>query len=348
MITDPVSRIAPPVVPGDRLTLRHRFGTGATDVIGWVEQLDATTITVGTADGRTVAIDRSAVLLARRVPAAAGGPDPARVPADRLQRIAAEGWADRVVPLGDWLLRAAGGFTRRANSALAVGDPGTALPEAAARVIDFAADHRVPPLAQVITGDPVDQGLRALGWTDGGPATALMITRLAPLLEHSRARDHSAPREGPDDAISTTVDDRPSADWLAALAHQRGLGPTELGPAALRVITGDGRATFATRTGPGGRLVAIGRGHLTGDWLAVAGVWTDPEHRRRGHATAVLLALARVAARRGARYALLQVERDNDAARAGYTRLGFRDHHDYGYLAPAGGTGGAGGPAQVR
>lgn len=48
-----------------------------------------------------------------------------------LELLAARGWRgteeDR---LGTWLLRAAGGFTGRANSALVAGDPGRSLPEA--------------------------------------------------------------------------------------------------------------------------------------------------------------------------------------------------------------------------
>ena len=45
-----------------------------------------------------------------------------------LEQVAAFGWrAQETVRLGEWLLRASGGFTQRANSVLAVGDPGVAL-----------------------------------------------------------------------------------------------------------------------------------------------------------------------------------------------------------------------------
>jgi hypothetical protein len=41
-----------------------------------------------------------------------------------LERRALPGWLALHEPLGEWTLRAAGGFTGRANSCLAVGDPG--------------------------------------------------------------------------------------------------------------------------------------------------------------------------------------------------------------------------------
>ena len=59
-------------------------------------------------------------------------PDP-RV--EDLERAAALHWqAPETEPLGEWRLRAAAGFTGRANSALPVGDPGLPLPEAVAAV----------------------------------------------------------------------------------------------------------------------------------------------------------------------------------------------------------------------
>ena len=55
-------------------------------------------------------------------------------------------------------------------------------------------------------------------------------------------------------------------------------------------------------------------------------------------ATAVLTALGHWAARSGARYGYVQVDRGNQAALAAYARLGFDRHHGYLYLAPPGAT----------
>jgi GNAT superfamily N-acetyltransferase len=58
---------------------------------------------------------------------------------------------------------------------------------------------------------------------------------------------------------------------------------------------------------------------------------TAPEARRRGHARAIVHALAGWAAQRGARRALLQVEEANRPARALYTASGFVPTHTYRY-----------------
>lgn len=58
-------------------------------------------------------------------------------------------------------------------------------------------------------------------------------------------------------------------------------------------------------------------------------VEVDPEQRRRGLATAVMTALARRALDEGASAAWLQVEADNDGARALYDGMGFAPHHHY-------------------
>ena len=84
----------------------------------------------------------------------------------------------------------------------------------------------------------------------------------------------------------------------------------------------------------GERPVAIARGHLSGDWLGLAAIWTHPDHRRGGLATDLTRALGHWAARRGARNVYLQVASANAAALAAYGRLGFVRHHSYRYLRP--------------
>ena len=70
------------------------------------------------------------------------------------------------------------------------------------------------------------------------------------------------------------------------------------------------------------------------DWLGLASVWTRPDRRRRVWGTKILFSLGHWAARRGARYAYLQVASENTDAVLAYERLGFRTHHRYGYLTP--------------
>ena len=82
--------------------------------------------------------------------------------------------------------------------------------------------------------------------------------------------------------------------------------------------------------------IAIARGHLSGDWLGLASIWTD-DHRRRGWATTMIIGLGHWAARQGARYGYLQVASANQHAIAAYEQLGFARHHSYRYLRPPGG-----------
>jgi hypothetical protein len=64
-----------------------------------------------------------------------------------LEQAAAGGWrAPDQAALGRWLLRAAGGFTGRANSALAAGDPGLSL---AAAIEEVGRGPRAVPPAGV-------------------------------------------------------------------------------------------------------------------------------------------------------------------------------------------------------
>jgi N-acetylglutamate synthase len=64
-----------------------------------------------------------------------------------LEAVAAKGWrAPEETRLGGWLLRAARGFTGRANSALAAGDPGMPLTEAVTEVCRWYAARDLPAM----------------------------------------------------------------------------------------------------------------------------------------------------------------------------------------------------------
>jgi len=92
-------------------------------------------------------------------------PDP-RIEA--LERAAARHWqAPETEPLGEWLLRAAAGFTGRANSALPLGDPGCPRPEAVTAVEAWYRRRALPPMIVLPHGagpGPLEDLLTERGW----------------------------------------------------------------------------------------------------------------------------------------------------------------------------------------
>ncbi|GAB3766957.1 GNAT family N-acetyltransferase [Microlunatus parietis] len=316
---DAVALITPPATPGDRLVIRHRLPDGsATDVLGVLVSADPETVVVRTRDDRVVEVRRVAVILAKRVPLISRGPDPLRIPAEDLEQAAVAGWVAHAEPLGDWWLRSGGGFTGRANSCLAVGDPGLPFPEAAQRVIDFAERVGIPPMVQVIADSQQEKGFRELGWTDTYLATDVLVHRLSTLGE--RPAD---PR--------VIIEESLTESWLAAYQEYR---PNDADPDLLRALLQGRPPRGLAGIRDGDRLVCVGRGQVSRDWLGISGLWTHPDRRRQGLATAVLIGLVHWAGAKGARNAYLQVAQENSSAHEAYQRLGFRLHHSYRYLRP--------------
>jgi len=238
-----------------------------------------------------------------------------------LEHAAAPGW--RAVDedkLGDWLLRAADGFTGRANSALAAGDPGLALPEAIDAVCRWYAARGLPAMIAVPypigrpDGSPVDRLLARLGWSIRAEAATVMTADPARVTGHARADQR------------VTFDEVPDPAWLRRY-HYRG---QNLPPVAVRVLTSAPWQDFASVRADG-QTVAIGR--VAGDdrWAGLAAIEVDERHRRQGLGAAVTRALAARAAERGATGLYLQVADGNHGARALYRQVGFADHHGYHY-----------------
>ncbi len=230
-----------------------------------------------------------------------------------LERVAARGWrAAEEETLGEWLLRAAGGFTGRANTVLVAGDPGMPLDEAAAAVTAWYRARGLRPGAQLpgVRSRPVDVVLAAAGWERG--EDVLVLT--APLVP------------GPADGVPVELASAPDDAWLAAY---RGAPPDA---AARAVLTNGEHVVFAgVRPGPGTAPVAVARGMVTGEWLGVGALTVAEGSRRRGLATAVMGALTRWGAGQGARWVYLQVAASNAPARALYRRAGYVEHHRYHY-----------------
>ncbi|MGY1813754.1 GNAT family N-acetyltransferase [Blastococcus sp. SYSU D00820] len=238
-----------------------------------------------------------------------------------LERLAARGWrGDEEETLGDWSLRAGGGFTGRANSVLVAGDPGRPLPEAVAAVTRWYADRGLRPCAMLpgVQARAADAAFAAAGWERD--EDTLVLT--APLAVPPAA-----------DGVPVDLSPAPDDGWLAGYRH---LG-SALPPSAAAVLTNAEVLAFASvRLDPApAPLAAVARGVVTDGWLGVSALTVAEEHRRRGLARAVMAALTRWGAEQGARWVYLQVTSSNAPARALYRRAGFVEHHRYHYRRAA-------------
>ncbi|MFJ2717213.1 GNAT family N-acetyltransferase [Streptomyces sp. NPDC087437] len=320
-----IRRLSEPGAPGEKFT----------DTVGVLTSWDHGVLLITRKSGETVRIAESSLVAGKVVPAA---PARRRGPAatyEELARAAARAWRPvESEPLGEWELRAAAGFTRRANSVLPLGDPGLPLDAALAAVRRWYGERGLPAYIQTATGADGTQELLCAelerrGWVREVTAE-LWIGALAPVADRA---------EGSGVVLSRTADEA----WLARYQRK---GVSEV---ALKVLGSGPSVWFATVPGEGGVPAAIGRCVVDGRWASFAAVEVDPALRRRGLATTVLAALARRALDEGASAAWLQVESDNAAARALYAGMGFGAHHAYHhYRAPESGDGGHPRPSRAE
>lgn len=308
---------------GARVSVRHRglAGplSGATDVVGDLEILDAGQLAIRRSDGSLVAIETGDVVAARVVGASL-------LAARDLEEVTARSWpAPDEAWLGRWWLRSAGGFTARACSVRPLGDPGRPLDDALEYVVGWYADRGLPAMIRAVSGSNIGAELDRRGWSSDREAVFQTVTL-------ARLRRLLAARQAARSASSSAVQIAP-APPQAWLRRYEGGATT---PVALQVLTGATDVAFATidAAEPTAPAVAIGRAAVEGPWVGFTAIEVDPSARRQGHANAVMLALTEWAASRGAVRAWLEVLADNRAALALYASLGFSEHHRYSYRSP--------------
>ncbi|WP_282694163.1 GNAT family N-acetyltransferase [Streptomyces sp. CC208A] len=325
---------------GKRVSVRYvtdsvSAGERFSDAVGVLTSWDGGVITITRKSGEAVRIPELRLVAGKIAPPA---PARRRGPAatfPELSRVAARAWQPvETERLGEWTLRAAiqegpgearpggavagrrVGFTRRANSVLPEGDPGLPVAEALEVVREWYAARELPAYVQAATGAEGTQELlcaelERLGWRREVTAE-LRTAALAPLADLDA--DAGAVR------IGRTLDE----PWLRR--YQRFTGAS---PVVRQVLSSGPSVWFASVAGTGEVPAAIGRCVVDGRWAGFMAIEVDPGHRRRGLATAVMTALARQALDEGASAAWLQVEADNDGARALYEGMDFAVHHHY-------------------
>lgn len=341
-------------VPGDligrRVALRHRVAGGLTDAVGELAEGGADAVVVHTRRG-AVRVARSAVVAVRAIPP----PVPRRASwaavAD-LENRCADAWPARVDrPLGAWRLRAAGGFTGRANAALAVGDPGVPVPGALDAVRDFAAAHGIAPRVHAPTGSPWDRAVAGAGWVlDAGHAAGAEVAVLVVDVDRLAGAGAGDDRRSVDGTRQECRDGRPDGDHGAEVLLTERPDDAWWALALDREPTPDERWVLDPLGHPAdppthplqtafARLPEAGvvRAAVVGEHLHLSRLSVRPDARRGGIGTRLTAGAAAWGRDRGARWAVVQVALHNTAARALYQRLGAVEHHRYRYLVPPAG-----------
>lgn len=282
--------------------IRYRLPAGAepplTDVVGHV--LDAgATLRVQTKHGDIVdvAVDDVVVLnVLRAVPVRTAD-------IRNLEYAAALGWPGREQRwLGGWLLRAAGGHTHRANSAVPLGFEADAsvLPA----IVEWYAERGLTPWLSLPD--------RLYRLADGKAHLETLV--MARVLDVAGAP-----------AAEVMLAAVPDDEWLRV--YQREI------PVDVLTAVVDGEVVFGSIPG-----AAVGRAAITlapdgTRWVGLSAMRVDESQRRRGHARTLCQTLLAWGCDRGATRAYLQVVIGNTAATRLFESMGFHVQHHSRYLS---------------
>jgi ribosomal protein S18 acetylase RimI-like enzyme len=227
--------------------------------------------------------------------------------------------------LDGWVIRLAGGYTKRANSV------NPTYPsfdgDLRAKVVQSESIYRargLPPIFRLTSfGCPpgLDELLAGRGYRHLDP-TLVMTRSLTDPLPVPRAVGE----------LRTL----PLAEWLAGyVAASDDPLPRQQTHAAMLDQIGSGAVFGALVVRDAPDPVAYGLAVVDGDLVGLFDIVTPAARRNRGYGGALVTGLVRHAADRGATTAYLQVTEANAAAQRLYRALGFSDAYRYWYrIAP--------------
>jgi len=254
------------------------------------------------------------------VPADLLEPSRHRAIVEDVERASLRAWpAPHEQRIGGWLLRMAGGYTKRANSATLLDGGAPDLDQDIARCEAYYRAAGLPPIFRLpsYTVGAADDLLVARGYRLVEPVLVLGLALAA------------APTDGIAPADSLELD-----EWLDI--YSRLQGSTADGRTAHRRIleTISLPALYAVTT-ERDAPVACALGVLDGSHFGLFDVVTDPARRNRGFGRRLIAGMLGWARTRGATLAYLQVSEHNAPALRLYDKLGFTQLYRYWYrVAP--------------
>jgi len=237
----------------------------------------------------------------------------------RIEEAGLNAWpALRQILYDGWVLRFSKGYTKRANSANALYPSAidtrekVAFCEAQYRARELRPIFRITPFAPA----DLDGILEARGYERIDTTLVLHLD-----LSQSATTSSEHVRE-------TSLD-----DWLPIFCHLKS-SPLDAHHTHREILEAIPGKRYPASLAASGEPVSCGLGVLEDDFFGLFDVVTAPEHRNRGHGTALLSSILNWAQENGARHAYLGVVELNSPARRLYDKLGFRKVYRYWYRVP--------------
>ena len=298
---------------GKRLTIRlHQASGGYRDIVGILESPS----TLRHKDGREITFSQNEIAIYREIiplSKSAGRGAPLSIRIVELEKLLNSTWsATEQIMHGQWLLRASGKYTMRANSVLPqgappFGEPEKHIDEAIKDVITFYADRNLEPIFHLPL--PLYQELfnylLVNGWKEKLRAQVQVIDIAVSEINSDLVLE-----------VSTIC----NPEWLLVQGDEKLLDLMDKTQARYYILKKKNTALAVLRAG------------IHEDWAVISRLFVKPEYRGLKFSQELMHLVFRDLRLAGITKAALQVDVSNEAAIALYKSLGFRKHHEYSYV----------------
>ena len=298
---------------GKRLTIRlHEASGGYRDIVGILESPS----TLRHKDGREITFSQNEIALYREIiplSESAGKGAPLSIRIIELEKLLNSTWsATEQFMHGQWLFRASGKYTMRANSVLPQGAPPFGKPEkeineAIKDVITFYSERDLEPIFHLPLPlyEELFNYLIAHGWREKLRAQVQVI---------------DIPVSEIDSDLVLEVSATCNSEWLLVQGDEKLLDIMDKTQALYYILKKQDTA------------VAVLRAGISDDWAVISRLFVKPEYRGNKFSQELMHLVFRDLRSAGITKAALQVDLSNEAAMALYKGLGFRKHHEYSYV----------------
>ena len=298
---------------GKRLTIRLREASGGyRDIVGILESPS----TLRHKDGREITFSQNEIAIYREIiplSESAGKGAPLSIRIIELEKLLNSTWsATEQIMHGQWLFRASGKYTMRANSVLPQGAPPFGKPEkeideAIKDVITFYSERDLEPIFHLPLPlyEELFNYLIAHGWREKLRAQVQVIDIPVSEIDSNLVLE-----------VSATC----SSEWLLVQGDEKLLDLMNKTQALYYILKKQDTA------------VAVLRAGISDDWAVISRLFVKPEYRGNKFSQELMHLVFRDLRLAGIAKAALQVDFSNEAAIALYKGLGFRKHHEYSYV----------------